>query len=88
MRNCVVAGCSRPVSEKEFCDGHWAEKALNEPIPPAPISSPCASGGAQDNNRESVGSPESAYCDCYFNGIQCSKPMGHDGPHEWAEDFA
>jgi hypothetical protein len=37
-----------------------AQQALNkvDPVPPAPISPPCASGEAQDNNTESAGSPE------------------------------
>ncbi len=36
-----------------------AAKALNtvDPIPPAPISPPCATGEAQDNKREPAGSP-------------------------------
>lgn len=36
-----------------------AQQSLNEvdPIPPAPIPSPCVSGEAQDINSESAGSP-------------------------------
>jgi hypothetical protein len=36
-----------------------AQKTLAtvDPVPPAPISPPCESGGTQDNKRESAGSP-------------------------------